>query len=196
GPGLKGLMDKVLTDARWDLKFIGMQVIIEGLALAAFNTAMQTSNVPVHQQGLYYVLRDEARHVKFGMQYLEDYLKRLSPEELEERAQFAFEASTSMGGSRANGTRMFERYGWDHDEVREHLRNNSPDSLNFRGQLFGRIMPNLKSLGLLTNKTKPQWEALGLLEFQDLPSDSQINWSEMERPLPTYEEIYETNLAA
>ena len=84
-------MDKILTDERWDLKFIGMQIIIEGLALAAFNNMKFILNDGLLKQLLHYVIRDEARHVTFGVNYLEDYLKSLSKSEIEERAEFAFE---------------------------------------------------------------------------------------------------------
>jgi hypothetical protein len=190
GAGLKSLLDKVLTDERWDLKFIGMQVVIEGLALAAFNTAKMQSNIPVHKNGLHFVIRDEARHVTFGINYLEEYIQTLSQEEKEERALFAFQAATGMGGSRGNQTRFYERYGWKREEVKEHLRQSQLDrsSGEFRTQLFGRIMPNLKRIGLLTDNVKPMWEALGVLDLQDLPSDGRINWDEMSKPL-VYEEV-------
>jgi len=197
GVGLKSLLDKVLTDERWDLKFIGMQVIIEGLELAAFNTAKMQSNVPIHKKGLHFVIRDEARHVTFGINYLEEFNKTLSSDELEERALFAFQAATGMGGSRGNQTRFYERYGWDKDEVKEHFRHSQIDnqSQEFRVQLFGRIMPNLKRIGLLTDKVKPMWDALGVLDLQDLPSDARINWDEMSKPL-VYEEIADSVVQA
>ena len=78
GNGLKSLLDKILTDPRWDLKFIGMQIIIEGLALAAFNVARQGSRDPVFKDMLYLIIRDEARHVTFGVNYLEEFIKTLS----------------------------------------------------------------------------------------------------------------------
>ncbi len=190
GAGLKSLLDKILTDERWDLKFIGMQVIIEGLALAAFNTAKMQSNIPVHKKGLHFVIRDEARHVTFGINYLEEYIKTLSKEDREERALFAFQAATGMGGSRGNRIRFYERYGWNREEVIAHLKSSQLDnqSQEFRVQLFGRIMPNLKRIGLLTDNVKPMWEAMGVLELQDLPGDARINWDEMAKPL-VYEEI-------
>ncbi len=190
GVALKSLLDKVLTDERWDLKFIGMQVIIEGLALAAFNTAKLQSNIPVHKKGLHFVIRDEARHVTFGINYLEDFLKTLTDEEREERALFAFQAASGMNGSRGNQTRFYERYGWAREEVKAHFRTSQIDnaSQEFSTQLFGRIMPNLKRIGLLTNRVKPLWDELGVLELQDLPSDGQINWDEMSKPL-LYEEV-------
>ncbi|MFT4677681.1 MAG: hypothetical protein ACJAX5_003643 [Patiriisocius sp.] len=197
GASLKSLMDKILTDERWDLKFIGMQVIIEGLALAAFNTAKEQSNIPVHKMGLHFVIRDEARHVTFGINYLEDYIKRLSKSEQEDRAMFAYQAATGMGGSRGSQTRFYERYGWNRDEVKEHLRISNMDraSQDFRTQLFGRIMPNLKRIGLLTDNVKPLWEALGVLDLQDLPSDGAINWEQLSKPL-VYEEVADSVVRA
>jgi hypothetical protein len=190
GSGLKSLLDKVLTDERWDLKFIGMQVIIEGLALAAFNTAKMQSNVPVFKNGLHFVIRDEARHVTFGINYLEEFVKTLSKTEREERALFAFQAATGMGGPRGNQIRFYERYGWDREAVREHLSTSQMDnaSQEFRTQLFGRIMPNLKRIGLLTDNVTPMWDALGVLELQDLPTDGNIDWEQMSKPL-VYEEV-------
>lgn len=191
---LKDILDKILTDPRWDLKFIGMQVIIEGLALAAFNTAKMQSNVPVHKKGLHFVIRDEARHVTFGINYLEEFVKTLTRQEREERALFAFQAATGMGGSRGNQTRFYERYGWDKEALKTHLSSGSTSgqmdraSKEFRTQLFGRIMPNLKRIGLLTDNVIPMWDALGVLELQDLPSDGAINWDEMSKPL-VYEEV-------
>ena len=90
-PALKTLLDKILTDERWDLKFIGMQIIIEGLALAAFSMLKSITKDPLLKQLLHYVIRDEARHVTFGINYLEDYVKTLSQDEINDRANFAYE---------------------------------------------------------------------------------------------------------
>ena len=81
GRALKGLLDKILTDPRWDLKFIGMQVVIEGLALAAFNAAKESTNDPVFKRMLELIIRDEARHVTFGIKYLTDFVTTLTEEE-------------------------------------------------------------------------------------------------------------------
>jgi hypothetical protein len=189
GAGLKSLLDKILTDRRWDLKFIGMQIIIEGLALAAFNTAKNQSSIPVFKKGLHFVIRDEARHVTFGINYLEEYVRRLTKKEREERALFAFQAATGMGGSRSNQTGFYERYNWQREDVKTHLKSSNLDnaSQDFRTQLFGRIMPNLKRIGLLTNNVLPMWDALGVLELQDLPTDGNIDWDQLAKPL-VYEE--------
>ena len=100
------MLDKILTDERWDLKFIGMQVIIEGLALAAFTNLKLDTNCVLLKQLLHYVIRDEARHVTFGINYLEEYIKTLSPEEVEDRAQFAYEACVISRDRIINTTAM------------------------------------------------------------------------------------------
>ena len=94
GAALKGLLDKILTDPRWDLKFIGMQVVIEGLALAAFNAAKDGTNDPVFKRMLELIIRDEARHVTFGINYLTEFVQTLSEEDRRDRAKFALEACT------------------------------------------------------------------------------------------------------
>jgi len=87
-PNLKALLDKVLSDPRWDLKFVGMQILIEGLALAAFQSMAMTARDPLIRQIVELVMRDEGRHVAFGVNYLEDWIKALPPQEIEDRAQF------------------------------------------------------------------------------------------------------------
>ena len=144
-PNLKALLDKILSDPRWDLKFIGMQIIIEGLALAAFNTLKMTAKDPLLKQLVHLVIRDEARHVTFGVNYLEDFVQTLSHEEKEERAHFAFEACVVMR-ERLISTEVFEHFGWDVEAAREQVLS-STIMAQFRNLLFTRIMPNLKRIG-------------------------------------------------
>ena len=122
GSGLKSLLDKILTDERWDLKLIGMQIIIEGLALAAFNTAKAVTPDPVFRDILHLIIRDEARHVTFGVNYLEDFLENLSEEEREDRAMFAYEACV-ISKERLFPTDVFRKFGWNEDEAREFSNN-------------------------------------------------------------------------
>jgi hypothetical protein len=183
---LKSILDKILTDPRWDLKFIGMQIIIEGLALSAFNTARETTPDPVLKELVYLVIRDEARHVTFGVNYLEEYVKTLTDEEREERALFAYEACV-VSRERLVATDVFAHFGWDVEEARERVMEGFVMS-TFRNLLFQRVIPNLKRIGLMTDAIRPKFEALGILEFESLPDDGDIDWSAMERPLDVTEE--------
>ncbi|MEP5763569.1 MAG: ferritin-like domain-containing protein [Halieaceae bacterium] len=182
---LKSILDKILTDPRWDLKFIGMQIIIEGLALSAFNTARETTPDPVLKDIIYLVTRDEARHVTFGVNYLEEFVKTLTEEEKEERALFAYEACV-VSRERLVATDVFAHFGWDVEEARQRVMEGFVMS-TFRDLLFQRVIPNLKRIGLMTDKIRPRFEEMGILDYENLPDDGDINWKAMERPLDTSE---------
>ena len=185
---LKALLDKTLTDPRWDLKFIGMQIVIEGLALAAFQTTKETSNCPLLRQLVHYVIRDEARHVTFGINYLTEFLQTLSEEELEERAQFAYEACVVMRRRIINTELPAKWFGISEDEAFELIVNQENQDI-FNNLLFNRVMPNLKKIGLLTQKIQPLYDELNLLAFAESDSDFEVDWAEMKKPLEDSKEI-------
>ena len=188
GNALKSILDKILTDPRWDLKFIGMQIIIEGLALAAFQMLKSLSKDPLLTQLLHYVIRDEARHVTFGINYLEDFIKTLTPEEINERAEFAYEACV-ISRERLINTKSQQRFlGMSEEEAREFQLNTGSFEM-FRNFLFSRVIPNLSRIGLLTDEVRPKFEALGLLEYENAPDDFECDWAEMRKPLEAFEKI-------
>lgn len=180
-PNLKMLLDKILTDERWDLKFIGMQIIIEGLALAAFNTQKLTVKDPLFLDIVELVIRDEARHVAFGVTYMEEFVKSLTEQEREERAQFAYEACCVMR-ERLIGTEVLEHFGLDPVEGRRRVLEGAVMG-DFRKLLFTRIIPNLKRVGLLTESVRPLYEELGVLEYESLVDDAVLNWDNLAQPL-------------
>jgi len=190
---LKSILDKILTDERWDMKFIGMQIVIEGLALSAFNTTRETTPDPVLKDVVYLVIRDEARHVTFGVNYLEQYVKTLTEEERDARAQFAYEACV-ISRERLVATDVFRHFGWDVEEARKQVLDGFVMS-HFRNLLFQRVIPNLARIGLMTDKIRPKFEELGILEYENLANDGDIDWAALERPLDTSEaQAYEQSM--
>src|SRR5690242_8550100 len=95
-PHLKTLLDLILKDSRWDMKFLGMQIMVEGLALAAFSMIRQTTTEPLLRELTAYVMGDEARHVAFGVLSLRDYYKEQPESVRREREDFVFEAARLM----------------------------------------------------------------------------------------------------
>ena len=181
GKNLKALLDKVLTDPRWDFKFIGMQIIIEGLALAIFNTMKESTQDPVLKRILSLVIRDEARHVTFGVNYLTSFVTTLTPEEKIEREDFCLEACTVMR-NRFKQYEVWEKYGFDLDYTDEYVKENAFQG-RFQHLLFTRVMPNLKKIGLLPDRLLPKYEQLGVSEWIDLDSDYETSWEELSKPL-------------
>ena len=185
---LKALIDKILSDERWDLKFIGMQIIIEGLALAAFQTTKETSKCPLLRQLVHYVIRDEARLVTFGVNYLQEFLETLSEQEVEDRAMFAYEACVVMRARIINTELPAKWFGISEEEILEMVVNDDTQDM-FNNMLFSRVMPNLKKIGLLTDKVMPLYEDLNLTSYIDSESDFEIDWAELNKPLETSKEI-------
>ena len=181
-PNLKVLLDKVLSDPRWDLKFIGMQILIEGLALAAFQSMAMTARDPLIRQIVELVMRDEGRHVAFGVNYLEDWIRALPQQDIEDRAQFAYEACVVMR-ERLFSTDVAEEFGFTAEEAKA-VQVGGAVGRAFRDFLFERMIPNLKRVGLLTDAVRPKFEALGVLKWEDAVHDGLIDWATLEKPLP------------
>jgi hypothetical protein len=170
---LKMLLDDIIQDTRWDMTYLGMQIMVEGLALAAFGFIHQLTTEPLLKQLLRYVMSDEARHVAFGVLSLQDYYQELTAAELRERQEFAFEAAVRMRD------RFLQQEVWERmaipvkDAVQ--LVMQSPERVGFQSMLFSKIVPNCKKLGLLdagAQKGKPGWlrekfTELGVIAFED-----------------------------
>jgi hypothetical protein len=159
---LQGLLADTLTDSRWDMPYLGMQVLIEGLALAAFGVIRDVATKPLPKQILAYVMQDEARHVAFGRLALRDYYKQLSAAELAEREEFVIEGCYLMR-DRIRGAEVWENFGIDSQEVRE-LTENSPYMRMFQSFLFSRIVPCVRDIGLWTPRIQQTFAEMGVAE--------------------------------
>jgi hypothetical protein len=165
---LKMLLDDIIADSRWDMTYLGMQIMVEGLALAAFGFIHQMTTEPLLKQLLRYVMSDEARHVAFGVISLQEFYSQLTAAEIRERQEFAFEAAVRMR-DRFLQQEVWERLGVD---VREmiHVNLNAPDRPIFQAMLFSKIVPNCKKLGLLDAADgwlRDRFTELGVIQFED-----------------------------
>jgi len=170
-PQLKELLDATLMDSRWDFKYLGMQIMIEGLAMAAFGNLYQLCQEPLLKELLLYVMRDESRHVAFGVVSLKDYYNDMPAKELADREDFIIYAAELMR-NRLVGSEIAQAFGWDQEEVRD-LVLNSPVGKLFRSMLFQRVVPNLKRLGLLSPRVRSAFEKLDILRFENDDPDRQ-----------------------
>jgi len=161
------IVDALMTDSRWDVKFLGMQIMIEGLALGAFGTFRQITGEPLLKQLLTSVITDEARHVHFGVLALQEWLQQLSDRERKEREDWAFEVSLLLRNRflawefyEEHWAHAFDRAEWERLSVTSKLMG------SFRQTMFKRIVPNLKRIGLLSDRIRPRYDALGLLGYE------------------------------
>jgi len=161
------IVDALMTDSRWDVKFLGMQIMIEGLALGAFGTFRQITGEPLLKQLLTRIITDEARHVHFGVLALQECLQGLTERERVEREDWAFEVSLLLR-NRFLAWEFYEEH-WAHAFRRAEWERLSVESKlmgAFRQTMFRRIVPNLKRIGLLSPRIRPRYEALGLLAYE------------------------------
>jgi hypothetical protein len=167
---LKALLDRILTDSRWDMKYLGMQIMVEGLAMAAFGFMHKLCQEPLLTDLLHNVIRDESRHVAFGVLSLSDYYVHMSPGELREREEFVYEGCRLMR-DRLLAEDVWEAMGWPVAEVRDIVLH-SPQMVEFRKMLFSKIVPNVKRLGLLTPWVRERFAELDILQFEHLEASA------------------------
>jgi len=165
---LKSLLDTVLTDDRWDLVYLGMQVVIEGLALAAFGMMLGTTQEPLLKQMLRYVMADEARHVAFGILSLREIYDDLPADEFRLRQEFAYEACDRMRRRTLNAE-LWPHFGIDNADIEAALPGREAQQ-RFQHILFSKIVPNCKKLGLLDHRDgwlRERFQEMNIIQFED-----------------------------
>ena len=165
-PYLKQLLDQTLTDARWDFTYLGMQVLIEGLALAAFATIRDAAQNRLAASVNAYVMQDEARHVAFGRLALRDYYPQLTQKERDEREEFAVEACYAMR-DRFQAEEVWAALGLPVAECAAYMLE-SGFMRQYRTSLFTRIVPAMKDIGLWGDKIRAAYAKMGILGFADV----------------------------
>jgi hypothetical protein len=168
---LEALLSDVIADPRWDMTYLGMQVIIEGLALAAFGVIRNLATDPLARALNAYVMQDEARHVTFGRLALRDYYPQLSDAERDEREEFCVDACYLMR-DRFLGDEVWERLGLP-DAIREYV-STSEVMREFRSFLFLRIVPILRDIGLWGPRIRGAFADMGVLAFADADLDAEM----------------------
>ena len=163
-PYLRTLLDEILMERRWDMKYLVMQIMVEGLALAAFGMIQATSNEPLIKQIVHMIMQDEARHVAFGVLSLKGVYDDMGGSELKDREDFILESSRLMR-DRFLMQEVWECMGMPVAECLEVALQSEPMKM-FRQMLFSKIVPNVKRLGLLTPRVRKGFEELGVLHFE------------------------------
>ena len=169
---LFNLLQAITIESRWDFKFLGMQLIVEGLALSAFMHMSRRCHEPLLKYLIRMVLQDESRHVAYGVLALKDFYKDMNEKDRQERQEFIYEA-TLMMKNRLISSRIFERMGLDRQLVAESMRD-SAESRNFTNLLYANVVPNMKKIGLLDGFLEKKFAEMDILKFQDVDTEGII----------------------
>ncbi|MEO8812078.1 MAG: ferritin-like domain-containing protein [Caulobacteraceae bacterium] len=163
---LRELIDQVLRDSRWDMTYLGMQVVIEGLALAAFQQTRDNAQNPLAAAVNAYVMQDESRHVAFGRLALRDYYPQLTQAERDEREEFLLEACYLMR-DRFDAVEVWRTLGLNVEDCAAHMYD-SGFMQAFRGALFTRIVPIVKDIGLWGKTIRDGYTEMGIIGMADV----------------------------
>ena len=175
------IIDALMADSRWDMKFLGMQIMVEGLALGAFGTLYKLTKEPLLKELLKMVIQDEARHVHYGVVALREHFNtQLTPRERNEREDWAFEVALLM----RNRFLAWEVYEESFEGLLTRAQwrevvSTSPGLEEFRRVMFGRMVPNLREIGILSDRIKPHYEQVGLARYFGGKSADEITGDEM-----------------
>jgi len=169
-PTLRRLLNDVIRDSRWDITYLGMQVLIEGLALAAFSNIRDTAQNGLAGAVNAYVMQDEARHVAFGRLALREYYPQLTQAERDEREEFAVEACYLMR-DRFLGEEVWETLGFPVEECMA-WADKSELMKMFRSALFSRIVPTIKDIGLWGPKIRRAYSNMGIMGFAEVDTEA------------------------
>jgi len=184
-PALKRLIDATLSADHWVKIAIGMNMVVEGLALGAFHNMRRATSCDLLRQVIEYVLRDESRHVAFGNVYVQDAIGGMHPDEREDVADFAFTAIKLM--SDATGGPEGRSRPEPDPGFREALVRSQIDPGDFvRGMIEAReqgvrpdqrpgtihsfrdlMMPALVRVGAVTERTRARFAEAGISVFDD-----------------------------
>jgi hypothetical protein len=172
-PFLDEQITALIEDSRWDIAYLGMQIVIESLALAAFGTMLRTTEEPLLRKLLRYVLSDEARHVAFGVLSLSEYYADMSEADLKDRQEFLIE-NTLRNRARSTTPEVWERMGVSARDVYPAIMEAAgkvkvQPYAGFQRGFFSKLVPNVRKLGLLDANDgylRRHWGEAGLLEFE------------------------------
>jgi putative sterol carrier protein len=161
---LHQLLNDVVAHPHVDMTFLGMQILVEGVALAAFSMGGAMFGNDVIGRITELVRRDEARHVAFGVLSLQGFYDDMDPIDLAEREEFILEACSLMR-DRFVPVDVYERLGIDVSRATAEY-DSSPDMAAFRSLMFSKVVPNLGKLGLLTPRVREGFEKMGILRYE------------------------------
>jgi len=168
-PGLKSLLNAVLTADLWQMKCVGMQVIAESLALGSFKMIKEGTGDEVLRRITELTAQDEARHVSYGLIYMKEELSRMPEDERDRIEDFAIAGLKMLIPSGAQGAgpmfELFKDVGIDLEAAMQEMRTKFADPkarAQRPNQFRDYLAPNLQRIGLITERTAPQYRAYGI----------------------------------
>ncbi len=162
GDVLKALLVDIIAAPEVYKKIIGMQMLVEGLAMGAFATGYKYNQDPLAKKLFQLVMTDEAFHHKFGKIWADKTIPKMSPEErnvVEDWAAHCFQSLIMNLGSPQQQAQMYQDFGLDPAKVLEGLMqlradNAQRERMKESTNIFRVLIKTLVKSGLITDRTK------------------------------------------
>ncbi|MDF3080245.1 ferritin-like domain-containing protein [Burkholderia sola] len=164
---LKGLLHDTITSSALDMTNLGMQVLVEGIALSIFQSVVAYSTDPFIKDLFLRIQRDEARHFAVGRITLCRVYAEMSSHELREREEFICEGAAVLY-EHLCADDIWEPMGLSKRECSAMVRE-SPVSSSIRRSIFRRLVPTIREMGLLTPTVQATFEKLDVLDYAAMP---------------------------
>jgi hypothetical protein len=175
-PTLKILLDMLLAAPTWKLKTLGMQTLFEGMAVGIFDSIARITDHPLLKDIIRRVQIDESRHAAFGILCMRQVVRESDEEERREMEDFAFSILEAL-----NANQQFDmlrllapKYGLDPENIVQSTLA-LPEWPALNSEIFMHtVMPNLYRLGLITERTEPEYRRIGMIHGDRFESKHEL----------------------
>ncbi len=175
-PTLKLLLDKLLEAPTWKMKTLGMQTLFEGMAVGIFDEIAKATDNPLLKDIIRRVQIDESRHAAFGILSMRQVVRDSSPEELDEMEDFAYSILEALNANQQlDMLRLLgPKYGLDPDSVAQVVLS-MPEWPAINSEIYMHtVVPNLKRLGLITERTEDAYRRVGIVYGERFDSKHEL----------------------
>jgi hypothetical protein len=172
-PTLKILLDELLQVESAHKKTLGMQCLFEGMAVGIFDMLRGESKNALLSEMLRRVEQDEARHAAFGVLVMRRVVAESEPEQMDEMEDWAFGVLEALNANQQlDMLRVLgPKYGIDPEQVTR-MALAMPNFAEFNSMAYMHtVLPNLTSLGLITERTRDRYLDLGMLAAGSLAAE-------------------------
>ncbi len=159
---LESLLVEIISAPEVYKKIIGMQMLVEGLAMGAFATFYQKLNDPLGRKLMQLVMTDEAFHHKFGKIWADRTVPKLSAEEhavVEDWAAHCFQSVLFNLVSPHEQRDLYAEFGLDPDVVLAEIQKLATDEarredMKQATNIFRVLIKTLLNAGIITDRTR------------------------------------------
>ena len=176
GPTLGRLLEQVVSSDVVYKKIVGMQMLIEGLAMGAFGMAHQDTNDPLLKTLLKYTMSDESFHHKFGKIWADRTIPKLSPSERNKVEDWSHTVFHDLLYNLVNPWEkklIYESVGLDHKFVTEAFMKEMDrdtiirDEMMENNNIFRVLCKTLLKANIITERTRKHYaEFVNMEELQ------------------------------